>query len=87
MQYDLSVDDVRKVIQANNNDIGGRIILENGYEHIITARGYLKSVVDIENITITNQNNTPLKIKDIAEVNITPASYRDWEMKEKCPIV
>lgn len=76
VQYNLSIDDVRKIIVANNSDTGGRIILENGYEHIITARGYLKSVTDIENITITNQNNTPLKIKDIAEVNITSSARR-----------
>ncbi|MDY3201734.1 MAG: efflux RND transporter permease subunit, partial [Arcobacter sp.] len=52
VQYDLSIDEIKKVLVANNSDTGGRIILENGYEHIITARGYLKSVVDIENITI-----------------------------------
>ncbi|MDY3205871.1 MAG: CusA/CzcA family heavy metal efflux RND transporter, partial [Arcobacter sp.] len=66
----------KKVLQANNSDTGGRIILENGYEHIITARGYLKSVVDIENITIKTLNNTPLKIKDIATVNITSTNRR-----------
>ncbi|MDY3204578.1 MAG: efflux RND transporter permease subunit, partial [Arcobacter sp.] len=43
VQYDLSIDEIKKVLQANNSDTGGRIILENGYEHIITARGYLKS--------------------------------------------
>ncbi|MBD3830602.1 MAG: efflux RND transporter permease subunit, partial [Arcobacter sp.] len=76
VQYDLSIDEIKKVLQANNSDTGGRIILENGYEHIITARGYLKSVVDIENITIKTLNNTPLKIKDIATVNITSTNRR-----------
>ncbi|MGE4463232.1 MAG: efflux RND transporter permease subunit, partial [Arcobacter sp.] len=76
VQYDLSIDEIKKVLVANNSDTGGRIILENGYEHIITARGYLKSVVDIENITIKTLNNTPLKIKDIATVNITSSNRR-----------
>jgi Cu(I)/Ag(I) efflux system membrane protein CusA/SilA len=76
VQYDLNIEDIKKIIQANNSDTGGRIILENGYEHIITARGYLKSVIDIENITIKTQNNIPLKIKDIAEVNITSKDRR-----------
>ena len=76
VQYDLNINDIKEIIVANNSDIGGRIILENGYEQIITARGYLKSVADIENITISNQNNTPLKIKDIAEVNITSKDRR-----------
>jgi len=76
VQYDLGIEDIRKIIQANNSDTGGRIILENGYENIITARGYLKSVSDIENITINTANNIPLQIKDIADVNITSSNRR-----------
>ncbi|AXX88633.1 CusA/CzcA family heavy metal efflux RND transporter [Arcobacter suis] len=76
VQYDLNINEIKDIIQANNSDIGGRIILENGYEHIITARGYLKSLSDIENITIKTSNNIPLKIKDIAEVNITSSARR-----------
>ena len=76
VQYDLDINEIKETIVANNSDNGGRITLENGYEQIITARGYLKSVSDIENITIKNENNIPLKIKDIAEVNITSKDRR-----------
>jgi Cu(I)/Ag(I) efflux system membrane protein CusA/SilA len=76
VQYDLNINEIKEKIVANNSDEGGRIILENGYEHIITARGYLKSISDIENITIKTFNNTPLKIKDIAQVNITASARR-----------
>jgi Cu(I)/Ag(I) efflux system membrane protein CusA/SilA len=76
VQYDLSINEIKEKIVANNGDNGGRIILENGYEHIITARGYLKSLSDIENITIKTFNNIPLKIKDIANVNITSKDRR-----------
>jgi len=76
IQYDLNDKDIIKIIQSNNNDKGGRIILENGFEHIITASGYLKSVDDIENITIKVMDTIPLKIKDIASVNIVPKSRR-----------
>ena len=76
VQYDLNINEIKEKIVANNSDNGGRIILENGYEQIITARGYLKSVSDIENITIKNENNIPLKIKDIATVNITSKDRR-----------
>lgn len=76
VQYDLNINEIKEKIVTNNSDEGGRIILENGYEHIITARGYLKSLSDIENITIKTLNNTPLKIKDIAQVNITASARR-----------
>merc|ERR1711879_705452 len=69
VQYDLSIQDVKKALTKNNDEKGGRIILENGFEHMVQAKGYLKSVVDIENITIKTNNSIPLKIKDIADFN------------------
>ena len=52
MQYNLSVDEIRKKIALFNADKGGRLILENGFEHLITVQGYLKDINGIENIII-----------------------------------
>ena len=76
VQYDISIDEVKKALISNNDEKGGRIILENGFEHMIQAKGYLKNVNDIENITVKTLNSIPLKIKDIAEVNITSSNRR-----------
>ena len=76
VQYNLSIKDVKNTLTQNNEDKGGRIILENGFEHMIQAKGYLKSVEDIENITIKTQNAIPLLIKDVASVNITSSNRR-----------
>ncbi len=76
VQYDLSIKDIKKVIQMSNNDQGGRIILENGFEHFIQARGYLTNIEDIENITLKTNSNIPLKVGDIANVNITSTNRR-----------
>ncbi|MBE0491710.1 MAG: efflux RND transporter permease subunit [Sulfurospirillum sp.] len=76
VQYDISLQMITDAIKKSNNDKGGRIILENGFENIIQAKGYLKNEADIEEITVKIQNATPLKIKDIAQVNLTPASRR-----------
>jgi Cu(I)/Ag(I) efflux system membrane protein CusA/SilA len=76
VQYNLDIKEIKKVIQNSNNDQGGRIVLENGFENIIQAKGYLQSVADIENITIKTLGANPLKIKDIALVNITSSSRR-----------
>ena len=76
VQYNLSVEEVKKAITSSNNEKGGRVILENGFEHMIQAKGYLTSTKNIENITIKTVNSIPLKVQDIAQVNITPASRR-----------
>ena len=76
VQYDLNIVDVKNALEKNNGDEGGRIILENGYEQMIQAKGYLQSVVDIENITIKTFDSIALKISDIASVNITSTNRR-----------
>jgi len=76
VQYNLSIQDVKNALSKNNDEKGGRIILENGFEHMIQAKGYLQSVVDIENITVKTINSIPLKISDIAQVNITSTNRR-----------
>jgi copper/silver efflux system protein len=76
VQYDLSIDDVKKALVNSNDEKGGRIILENGYEHMIQAKGYLKNTFDIENITVKTVKSVPLKISDIADVNITSSNRR-----------
>jgi len=76
VQYNLSIKDIKNSLTLNNDEKGGRIILENGFEHMIQAKAYLKSVVDIENITVKTIDSIPLKIKDIANVNITSENRR-----------
>ena len=76
VQYDLSIEDIKKALLSNNDEKGGRIILENGFEHMIQAKAYLKNISDIQNITIKADNAIPLKIKDIADVNITSTNRR-----------
>jgi len=76
VQYDVSIADLKKAIESNNDEKGGRIILENGFEHMIQAKGFLKTVEDIENITVKTFDANPLFVKDIASVNITSSNRR-----------
>jgi len=76
VEYNLNLNDIIKIIQASNNDKGGRVILENGFEQIIQARGYLKSVQDIESIAIKSPDGIALKLEDIATISTVPSSRR-----------
>ena len=75
VEQELSIQDVIKAIKTNNEDRGGRIILENGYEQIIQAIGYAKTSEDLGNIVIKTRNGNPLKISDVAVIDLVP-SYR-----------
>ena len=75
VEQDLSIQELIKAIQSNNEDRGGRIILENGYEQIIQAIGYAKTSEDLGNIVIKTRNGNPLKVSDVAVIDLVP-SYR-----------
>ncbi len=76
VRYNLSIQDVTKVLKQNNNDTGGRIVIQNGYEWMVQAKGYLKSLSDIRSLVVTSKAGTPVTIGDIARVELTPAARR-----------
>ena len=76
VKYNLSIQDIQKVLKNNNNDTGGRIVIENGFEWIVQAKGYVKNLDDIRKLVITTKGGVPLTIGDIARVELTPAPRR-----------
>ena len=76
VEFGISTDEVVKKIRLSNNDKGGKVILESGFEQIVQASGYLQGAESLEELTIEVQNSQPLKIKDIAEVVEVPSNRR-----------
>ncbi|MBN8575835.1 MAG: efflux RND transporter permease subunit [Cytophagales bacterium] len=69
--YNLSLQEVLQRIRANNNETGGRKFELSDIGYIIKTEGYLKSIEEIENITLKTSNTAPIKISDIATVQLT----------------
>jgi CzcA family heavy metal efflux pump len=69
--YGLSVPEVIQSISNNNNEAGGRKFEISDIGYIIKTTGYLKSIQDIEKISVKTENATPIRIKDIATVQMT----------------
>ncbi|ADN10100.1 efflux RND transporter permease subunit [Sulfurimonas autotrophica] len=76
VRYNLSIQDIAKVLKKNNNDTGGRIVIKNGYEWMVQAKGYIKNLDDIRGLVVTTKAGTPVKLGDIARVELTPAPRR-----------
>ena len=68
--YNIRVSQVLKAIKSNNNDVGGRKFEMNGTGYIVRGLGYIKSLADVENIAVSANNTIPVKIKDIATVQM-----------------
>lgn len=72
--YDLSVPEIIQAVRANNNEAGGRKFEINDIGYIIKTTGYLKSIEEIENIPVKTINTIPVKVKDVATVQMTGES-------------
>jgi CzcA family heavy metal efflux pump len=68
--YNIRLSQVLKAIKSNNNDVGGRKFEMNGTGYIVRGLGYIKSLADVENIAVSANNTIPVKIKDIATVQM-----------------
>ena len=76
VRYNLSIQDIAKTLKRNNNDTGGRIIIENGYEWMVQAKGYLKNIDDIRSLQVTTKANIPVTLGEIARIELTPSARR-----------
>lgn len=76
VRYNLSIQDIAKTLKANNNDTGGRIVIQNGYEWMVQAKGYVESLDDIRSLAITTKAGVPLTIADVARVELVPGARR-----------
>ena len=71
--YDLSVKQVVNAIKASNNEVEGRLLEFAGREYMVRGRGYLKSVEDIQQVSLgATPAGTPLRVADVAEVRLGP---------------
>lgn len=71
LYYKLPVNTVINAIRSNNNESGGRKFELSSIGYIIKTSGYLKSVAEIENIPVGNQNSIPIRVADIGTVQMT----------------
>lgn len=64
----LSFNDIENAIKYENISVSGGNMLENNIRRSVRIIGEFKSVDDIKNIIISNQNNKIVYLKDVAEV-------------------
>ncbi|MBY3598188.1 efflux RND transporter permease subunit [Rhizobium bangladeshense] len=72
----VSLNDIANAVRASNTDVGGRTIELSEFEFMVRGRGYLKGVSDIENITLKSTNGVPLRLADVARVELVPDERR-----------
>ncbi|MEM5794692.1 MAG: efflux RND transporter permease subunit, partial [Bacillota bacterium] len=70
--YRVTPGQVYSAVAGNNANIGAKVVEQNGQEYVIRGLGLVESVEDINNIVITQNNNVPVYVKNVARVNLGP---------------
>ncbi|MFC5506785.1 efflux RND transporter permease subunit [Bosea massiliensis] len=72
----VSLATLREAVRSSNMDVGGRTVELSEFEFMVRGRGYLKSIADIENIVLKSDRGVPLRLSDVARVELGPDERR-----------
>ncbi len=67
---------VAQAIRDSNRDVGGRAVEMAETEYMVRGMGYLRGKADIEMLVVKSDKGTPVLIRDIARVELTPDERR-----------
>ncbi|MBU2450039.1 MAG: efflux RND transporter permease subunit [Gammaproteobacteria bacterium] len=74
--YGIPLNRLTQVIRESNRDVGGRVVELAEKEFMVRGLGYLKGIEDIETLVLKSDGGTPVLVRDVARVELVPASRR-----------
>ena len=67
--YGLKLQDIYTALERNNANSGGGVLRHYSEQYLIRGVGLVKSVADIRNIVLKEQDGVPVYMRDVAEVS------------------
>jgi hypothetical protein len=75
-RYEVSLSEVYESVRASNLDVGARTIEINSAEYVIRGVGFIENLDDLRKTVITQRNNVPVTLDEVAEIEYGPALRR-----------
>jgi Cu(I)/Ag(I) efflux system membrane protein CusA/SilA len=75
--YDLPLSAVYSAIASSNLSVGGKVVAANNTEYLVRGVGWLEGVKDLENVAVVSRAGVPVRLKDLATVQVGPAFRRN----------
>lgn len=72
----VSLSDIADAVRSSNRDVGGRTIELSEFEFMVRGKGYLQGIKDIESIVLNTSAGVPLRLSDVARVELVPDERR-----------
>ena len=70
LSYNITISDVIKALEANNNNIGAGYIEKNGEQYLIRVPGQVQDIDDIGHIIVSKKDDLTIRVRDIADVKL-----------------
>lgn len=70
--HGVSLMDVMQAVKKSNIDVGANTIEVNKVDYFVRGLGYVKEINDIDKAVVKVTDNVPIRIRDVAKVNIGP---------------
>ncbi len=74
--HGVDIKKIRNAVKNSNLDIGAQTIEFNRTEYLVRGLGYIKNIKDLEESVITVNGTTPIRLKDVAKIQLGPATRR-----------
>ncbi|MCB1069975.1 MAG: efflux RND transporter permease subunit [Verrucomicrobia bacterium] len=74
--YNIPLHEVFNAVRSSNLDVGARTIEINAAEYVIRGLGFIKSLDDLRKTVITQRDNLPITLEQIATIEFGPAARR-----------
>lgn len=74
--FNIPLERVAEAIRQSNRDVGGRVIEMAETEFMVRGRGYLRSLSDIGQIVLKAEGGTPVRLFDVARIELGPDERR-----------
>jgi len=70
LRYDLTINEIKEKVEANNGNAGAQFLVKNAEEYIIRSVGLAEKIGDLERIVLKVQDGTPVYLNQVAHVVI-----------------
>ena len=68
--YGLTMGNLVEALERNNTNVGAGYIERQGEQYLIRAPGQVRSMDDLRNVVLRNEAGVPVRIRDVATVEI-----------------
>ncbi len=70
VKHGLTLEDLFRALEANNHNVGGGQVVRNGESLLVQGIGLTTNVEEIANIVITSHEGVPVRVQDVASVQV-----------------